>query len=78
MLLKVKILHCFLRVKKDFEQDGVLWAFNILSLYLCNVDNGIVKCNYKFGSDEIALDYSKKLLTDKAYRANFVCHCNLR
>ena len=72
-----KDIALFFACEKDFEQDGVLWAFNILSLYLCNVDNGIVKCNYKFGSDEIALDYSKKLLTDKAYRANFVCHCNL-
>lgn len=72
-----KDIGLFFACEKDFEQDGVLWAFNILSLYFCNVGNGIVKCNYKFDSDEIALDYSRKSLTNKAYYANFVCHCSL-
>ncbi len=72
-----KDIGLFFACEKDFEQDGVLWAFNIFSLYFCNVDNGIVKFNYTFDSDEIALDYSRKSLTNKACYANFVCQLSL-
>lgn len=72
-----KDIGLFFASETDFEQDGVLWAFNVPNIYLCNVKNGIVKLNNKIDSNEIVLDYRKKSLTPEAFNKNFICHCSL-
>lgn len=67
----------FFACDNDFEQDGVLWAFNILNLYFCNIANEIVKQSNKNKDGEIAIEYSRKSLMPNAYFTNFVCHCSL-
>lgn len=67
----------FFASDNDFERDGVLWAFNILNLYFCNIANKIVKLNNITKDGEIAIDYSRKSLMPNAYFTNFACHCSL-
>lgn len=61
----------------DYNNDGVIWAFNKMQLYLCNVLNGFIKNTNSLKSDEIRLDYSSKNITQKGLVSNIICSANL-